>query len=82
MSTEEIENDADAHCNRNVANGCEVQMGPLQVMPIHMVSTWRDPYTKDERVAVAILLPSGVGGRVDEISYSVDGGWVLQLEIS
>ena len=72
----------DATMNKNADNGYEFQMGPLQFMPIHMVSTWRDPFTKDDRVAVAILLPSGVGERIDDISYSVDRGWVLEMEIS
>ncbi len=50
-------------------------------MPIHLMGTRVDPHAKGERLDVVFLLPSGSNDRIDEISFIVGGGWVLQLEM-
>ena len=55
-------------------------MRPLQFMSMYMIGTWKDPFTKDERAAVSVLLPSGTSDRIDDSNFRVESGWILEVE--
>jgi len=54
---------------------------PHSFSPIHIITQWRDPRSKDLRCTVAILLPSGVAERIDDLVIQVVDSTTLQVSI-
>lgn len=53
----------------------------LEFKPLYMLSVWKEPSTKDERISVAILLPSGISENIDDITVRIVKGQELELTI-
>lgn len=53
------------NAGKRSSNGNEIRLAPFQFMLINLVGTWSDPFTGDERVAVAILVPNESSEHID-----------------
>jgi len=67
----------------NVENSTSAQLNSstLSFVPIYMISQWKEPTTKDDRISLAILLPSGTSDKIDDISVRIINGIKLELTI-
>lgn len=65
----------------DVVPGGELLMAPLQFKPFFVLSEWKHQRTKDNRVSVAILLPTGVGEQEGDVRVSVEDGLFLRVDV-
>ena len=56
-------------------------LNPLQFQPIHLLYTWKDPLSKDDRVSVAILLPTGVSEKPGDLQIALENETVLKITV-
>jgi len=54
---------------------------PLLFSPIFNLSVWKDPNSKDQCVSVAVLLPTGIGEKPDDLSICVEDENVLKITV-
>jgi len=73
-----VDDDVDAHPEGSTGPS---HSNPLSFNPIHIITEWKDPKSKDMRCSVAILLPSGIVERIDDIEINIIDGNTLSLII-
>ena len=54
---------------------------PLTFHPIYTVSVWKDPTSKDQRVSMAILLPTGIGENPGDLKLFVEDDEIFKITI-
>eukprot|EP00171_Calliarthron_tuberculosum_P003541 IDg3541t1 len=62
--------------------GAEFLMSPLQFKPLYMLGSWKDPRTKDDKISIAVLLPSGISEHPGDIVATVVDDWFMQLSVT
>ena len=56
-------------------------MGPLEFKPLYVVSKWKHPKTKDNRVSIIVLLATGSGEQAGDVNLKVEDGCFLRISI-
>ena len=56
-----------------IAGYNEQSVNPVEHKPIYVMSTWRHPRTRDGRIALLILLPSGILESENGVEAVVEG---------
>ena len=49
--------------------------------PIYTLSVWKDPSSKDQRISIAILLPTGIGESPGDPKLSVESEKILKISV-
>ena len=80
--------EGDANLDDEVGNSFTVEKSivkscpnSLQFDPIHVMSVWKDPVSKDNRVSVAVLFTSGVAENSNNLNICVESDNLLKITV-
>ena len=60
----------------------ELLYSALEFRPLFLLSTWKDPESRDDRVTAAVLMPSGLNEKRGDIRVEIEEERYLRITVS